>query len=57
MKVNFRNRKLHLNFPKDQFHKPHELKDTINQQDQNGKVSSLGNSAVRTQSGLLHDRV
>ncbi len=60
MKVNFRNRKLHLNFPKDQILKT-DHKESIPSLDNNdklGKGASLTNSGVRLSSGYhQHDRI
>ena len=56
MKVNFRNRKLHLNFPKDQVLKSSEIKETINH-DHHQKPPSVGNNVQKVPSGYLHERI
>jgi len=60
MKVNFRNRKIHLNLPKDQVFKGTEHRDStphIDPTDKNQKLTSLGNSGLRAASGYMHERI
>ena len=56
MKVNFRNRKVHLNLPKDPTLKSTEAKDTINHEPFR-KTTSGDASIPRAPSGYIQDRI
>ena len=56
MKVNFRNRKVHLNLPKDPIIKPTDAKDTINHEPFR-KPASGDKSIPQVPSGYFQDRI